>query len=422
MSFLSYVKDVLGRRKEKSYAKMLNGRTPIFNSCGENVFAYDIMRNAISVNCKQMAKLAPKHIRIDPATGEQVNVTSSINRLLAVAPNPYMTVSDFLYKCNYLYDTTDNCYIYPAYVKQYVNKTQYKRIYTGFYPLAPESVEFHQDNSGEIWVYFRFPSGDEVTLKYADVIHWKKNVCEYDVVGGTAYADTSFINLLNADNTAMQGIDKAVKSKFTVQGIVKINSWQDEEHQTQIIKEFEEKLAKSKSGIMPIDVKADYIPLSIDPKIVDKETMEFIQKRILARVGVSLPVYNNSFTEEEYQAYYEMTIEPRIKSLGEAFCKGLFTPREIEVGNRVIAYQQGLLYSSLNNKIKAVHIISQLGILTDNQLGAIFGYPPFEGGDVRHVSLNYIDRNYSTEYQLNKTKGDKPVIAEEGGKNDGKEK
>lgn len=421
MSFVSYVKEFLGRHRDRSYAKMLSGRTPIFNSCGQNIYAYDIIKNAIAVNCKQMAKLSPKHIRINPETGEQVNVSSSINRLLAVAPNPYMTVSDFLYKCNYLYDTTDNCYIYPAYEKQMIDKNHYRRIYTGLYPLSPETVEYRQDSRGEIWIYMRFSGGDEIELRYADIVHWKKNVCEYDIVGGTDYADKSFINLLNADNTALQGIDKAVKSKFTVQGIVKINSWQDEDHQRELIAEFEKKLANLSSGIMPMDVKADYIPLSIDPKIIDQSTMEFVQKRILARVGVSLPIYNNSFTEEEYQAYYEMTIEPRIKSLGEALCKGLFTSREIEVGNRIIAYEQGLIYSSLNNKIRAVHILSQIGALTDNQIIAIFGYPPFEGGDVRHVSLNYIDRNYSTEYQLGKIKADKLVPADEGGKDDGKE-
>ena len=49
------------------------------------------------------------------------------------------------------------------------------------------------------------------------------------------------------------------------------------------------------------------------------------------------------------------------------------------------------------------------GALTNNQLLGIFGIPPYEGGDVRYMSLNYCDVNIANQYQLNKAGAEKGV-------------
>lgn len=198
----------------------------------------------------------------------------------------------------------------------------------------------------------------------------------------------------------MQGIKKSIKSSLSVKGIMKVNTMLDDEEQEKKRAEFETKMKNSESGIVPMDIKGDYIPIKIDPKVIDKDTMEFIDKRILANFGVSLKILNGDFTEEDYQAYYEKKLEPMIISLGRAFTKTLFTDRELDVGNEIIFYQQGLMYMNTANKINAVDILTRLGTITDNEVLAAFGYPPFEGGDIRHMSLNYINRDIADQYQL----------------------
>lgn len=93
-----------------------------------------------------------------------------------------------------------------------------------------------------------------------------------------------------------------------------------------------------------------------------------------------------------------------IISLGRVFSKTLFTKRELEVGNEIIFYNQGLQFMNTANKINATDILTRLGTLTDNEVLAIFGYPPFEGGNTRKMSLNYINREIADTYQLSKTK------------------
>lgn len=390
-------------KQNYQYAKMMNGYIPVFNSFGNDIYASDIIQNTIRCISRDISKLNPQHIRVDPKTGLQEVVNDEINKLLKYGPNPLMSTSDFLEKIIYLMEVNKNVFIYPSWDRVDLGGGKYKRRYTGLWPLNPIEAEFEENQVGELFVNFKFTQGDDVRIAYKDIIHIRKDYGANDFVGGDAngQADNkALIKLLDTNEYIMQGLKQGIKSSLSVRGIIKINTMMDDEGQEQKRKDFEEKLKNSETGILPMDLKGEYIPINLDPKIIDKDTMEFIEKRILANYGVSIKIFNGDFTEEDYQAYYEKTLEPIIISLGRAFTKTLFTDRELDVGNEVIFYQQGLMYMNTTNKINAVDILTRLGTITDNQVLAIFGYPPFEGGDIRHMSLNYINRNIADQYQL----------------------
>ena len=105
-------------------------------------------------------------------------------------------------------------------------------------------------------------------------------------------------------------------------------------------------------------------------------------------------------------------MEHQIIGLGQVFSRVLFTDRELDAGNEIIFYNQGLMFTNTANKIKSVDILTRIGVLTDNQVLNIFGYPPFEGGDIRHISLNYINREIADTYQMAKKHGKENTNAE----------
>ena len=391
----------------KEYAKMMNGYSPVFSQFGNNIYASDIVQNAIRCLQDDMSKLDPKHIRIDNQSGIQSIVNDEINKLLKFGPNPLMTTSDFLAKIVYLREIEKNVYIYPSYNIIPLGGGKYKRQYTGLWPLNPSQVEYLEDDLGELWIKFSFANAEAYTMRYRDVIHWRKDYTANDFCGGDENGrpnNNALLKLLKVNNTVAEGIEQGIKAPLLVRGILKVKTMLDDEEQEKERKKFEQKLKNSENGILAIDLKNDYTPITVDPKFIDKDTMEFIDKRILANFGVPLKIFNGDFTEEDYQAYYEKTLEPMIISLGRAFTKCIFTDRELEVGNEIIFYQQGLMFMNTRNKIDSADILSRIGTLTDNEILAIFGYPPFEGGDVRHMSLNYINRDIADQYQLQKTK------------------
>lgn len=406
MGLFDYLGKVKKNRQTMKYAKMLNGYTPVFSSFGDNIYASDIVQAAIRCIANEMSKLNPQHIRTDPQ-GMRCVVNSSINKLLKFGPNELMTTSDFIEKIVYLRETTKNAFIYPTYKEIPISNGMVKREYTGFYPLNPIQVDFLEDITGKLYIKMYFKNSQQYTMPYNDIIHWRKDYGANEFLGGDENGNannTALLKLLKTDDVTVQGIDKGVKAGLSVRGIIKVNTMLEDEKQEEERAKFEKKLNNSESGILAIDLKNDFVPININPTSIDSSTLNFIQQRILNNYGISLAIFNGDFTEEQYQAFYEKTLEPMVISLGRVFSKALFTNRELEVGNEVIFYSQGLTFTNMQNKIAAVDVLSSRGVLTDNQILDIFGYPPFEGGDVRHMSLNYINRDIADQYQLNNIK------------------
>ncbi|MCI1958181.1 MAG: phage portal protein [Clostridia bacterium] len=398
-----------GKKSETKYhyIDVMNGTTPVFTQFGDNIYASDIVQGCIRCITSEMSKLKPQHIRTTP-DGMQSTINSSINRLLKFKPNSWMTISDFLEKIVYIREVRKNVFIYPAYDEMPIKKGFVKREYTGLYPLNPTETEFLEDDSGEMYIKFAFANGYNYTMPYADIIHWRKDYGANDLMGGDINGlpnNKAMLQLLRADNTVIQGIEKSVKATSSTRGILKINSMLDDEKQQTERKKFEQKLENNESGILTLDIKGDFTPLTLDPKLIDEDTMKFIQQRILNNYGLSIAVYNGDFTEEQYQAFYEKKLEGDIISLGRCFSSTLFTQRELDVGNEIIFYNQGLMFTNMKNKISAVDILSSHGALTDNQILAVFGYPPYPEGNIRKQSLNYINTAIADTYQLSKRKG-----------------
>ena len=405
MAFKDLVKNLFASNEDKKrmkYAKFLDGYSPIFSQFGHNIYASDVVQMCIDVIATECSKLQPKHIRTD-RDGMQVNVNSSINRLFKFAPNELMTTRDFIEKVIWLLYMNYNAFIYPVYELKTNGQGNTYRDYTGFYPLNPSQVDFMQDTSGKLFVKLWFTNGDKFTLAYSNLIHLRKKFSVNDIMGGGMNGqpdNQALLKVLRINDTVLQGLEKAIKTSLQVRGIVKINTLVDEKKQQAEIEKFENAIFNSKSGILPMDLKSEYIDLKPDPKLIDKDTLEFLQSKVLNYYGVSVPILSGDFTDEQYQAFYEKTLEPIVISLGQAFSKCVFSTRELDVGNEIIFYPQKLLFTNTKNKIAVADILGNRGALTNNDLLSLFGYPPYEGGDIRNMSLNYINTNYASEYQL----------------------
>ena len=408
MAFADFVKNMFASkvdRQNMQYAKFLEGNLAIFTQFGQNIYASDVVQNCIDVIATECSKLMPRHIRTDN-TGMQTNVNSSLNRLFKFAPNELMTTKDFLEKIIWLLEMNCNAFIYPVYEtlldgqgKPYIN-------YTAFYPLDPRRVDFIQDSTGKLFVDLHFASGDNFTLAYSDVIHLRKKFSVNSIMGGGINGqpdNAALLKVLEINDTALQGIGKAVKTSLSVRGIIKIATMLDDEKQQAERARIEALMESGKSGILPLDLKSDYVPITVDPKLIDKDTMEFLQNKVLHYMGVSAPIISGVYTDEEYQAFYEKKLEPILISLGQAFSKTLFTQRELDVGNEIIFYQKDMMYLSTKSKLELLKTTGEQGLLSDNQKLALLGYPPIAGGERITQSLNYIDKAIVSAYQLNQS-------------------
>lgn len=406
MAFKDIFKGVFKNKNPGStqYATMLNGTAPIFSQFGENIYASDVVQMCIDVIATECSKLQPKHIRTD-SNSMQTIVNSSLNRLFKFAPNSIMTTRDFIEKIIWQLFMNCNCFIYPMYENKTTTDGKVYREYTAFYPLNPSQVDFIQDASSKLFVKFYFSSGNSFTLPYEDVIHLRKKFSVNDIMGGGLNGqpdNVALLKVLEINDTVLQGLGKAIKSSLSITGILKINTMMDDDGQKKERARFENAIINGETGVLPLDLKGEYIPITSNPKLLDKDTLDFLQNKILYYFGVSLPILSGDFTDEQYQAFYEKSLEPIILSLGQAFTKTIFTQRELEVGNEIVFYQKDMMYLSTKTKLELLKIAGEQGLLQDNQKLAILGYPPVEGGERITQSLNYIDKSIINSYQVAK--------------------
>ena len=106
--------DKLKRKPPKSQdlAQMLNGYTPIFSQFGTNIYASDVVQQAVKCIVDEMKKLNPTHIRYKG--NDPVPVAGNVQTILN-NPNPLMTTSEFLEKTMWLLLLNYNAFILPTY-------------------------------------------------------------------------------------------------------------------------------------------------------------------------------------------------------------------------------------------------------------------------------------------------------------------
>ncbi|MCC0638376.1 phage portal protein [Clostridioides sp. ES-S-0001-02] len=384
---------------------MLNGYTPIFSQFGDDIYASDVVQQAISCIALEIKKLQPTHVKNDV---DVVAVSGNIQNILN-NPNATMTKSDFLEKIVWNLFLKSNSFIIPIY--------EAGRL-TSLYPIDPTSVIFLQDNTENLFIKFVFSNNYETILKYSDVIHIRHKFSKNEFMGGNEngqFDKEHLLDTLQLNKNLLEGITKNIKTGYSLNGVVKYNTMLDDGTMQENLKALEEKIKNSESGFLAMDLKGEFIPLSRNIQAIDEPTLKFIDEKILRNFGVSLPILLGNYTKEQYEAFYQKTLEPIIISLSDAFTKGIFTKREIEFSNKIVFYSKELIFMNTSQKLEMIRLLGDSGAMYENEKREAFGLKPLrELAGIRMQSLNYVNVNIAQSYQLNKEGG-------EGNENENKE-
>lgn len=384
----------------RGYAPTQSGHSPIFADFGNDIYASDIIVQAIRCKATEFKKLKPRHIRTG-ADGKQIVISDSSSARCLRRPNEFMTQSDFFEKITILLELNKNAFIYPAY---YITNGG-ERFYTGLYPLKPVNVDVLSDKSERLYYRFTFGNGYQVDLPAADVIHWRKDYGVDDYFGGNMLGgndNRGLLKVLKEYDKLTQSIAVALNCSMSVNGIVKYNSYLDDEATKAKQDEFNDKLLNNKSGILFTDLKTEYVNIPRDIKIVDKDTLEYFYKAILRNTGVSLAIFDGDYTKAQKEAFYEHALEADIKSLGEAMSKVMFTEREESYGNAIILYPNSIVFMSMENKLAALQVGLPAGIFIKDEARALLGYPPLPNGQGQVIAQGYnalLDENNNNKLQ-----------------------
>lgn len=394
------VLDRIFRRKTETaatVAQMVNEPTAVFTSYCGDAYSNDIYRGAVDAIARNIGKLKGSHV-IRYADHNKVDGDCRLNRLLQVRPNPYMSAYDFLYKMATHYYLFNNAFAL-------LSRDQRGNI-AGIYPITANQVDMLSDPQNRLYCRFYFRNGRQAILPYADIIHLRRNFNSDDLLGDDNGALLPALELAHTQN---EGIISGIKAGANIRGILKY---------TQIMspaKLKEEKEAfiadylqiSNDGGVVAVDQKAEYTPIKSEPVILSAEQTKSVQDKIYNYLGVTESIVNSSYTEDEFSAFYESTIEPFAVALSMEFTAKIFNDREQAFGNSILFESGRLQFSSNKTKVELIKELMPLGLLTVNQALEILNMPGVEDGDKRIQTLNVVDASKANQYQLTGAGGDK---------------
>lgn len=398
MNFLNKVFKFLEKpiddRKEQ--VQMLSTGSPVFTPFSGEAYSSDIYRSAVDAIARNASKLKGKHIVYSKQHNRRTQGDHSLNRILQVRPNPYMTAYDLIYKLVTHYYLHSNAFAF-------LQKDD-RGYLQAIYPLSPQNVEYLTDTTGEMYLRFLFANSEQVTLHISEVLILRRFFNSNDLLGDT---NTAIMPTLDLAYTQSQGLQSSIKSNATIRGILKYNQVLSPEK----LKEEKEAFindylnVSNNGGIAAIDNKAEYIPLELKPTAIDDKQLDSVKKKIYEYLGISESIVNSTYTEDEWAAFYESIIEPLALQFSLELTDKLFTEREQAFGNSIIFESNRLQFASNASKTNMLKELMPLGLLTVNQALEVLNLPPVEDGNRRLQTLNVVNADKADQYQLNNKGG-----------------
>ena len=392
------------------FAPGMNGFLPLFTQYGTNIYASDVVQQAIKCIVDELKKLNPQHIR--QKGNDPVPQKGNIQDVLD-CPNELMTTSEFIEKTMWMLMLNYNAFIIPTYIKWF-DEGEERRRYEALYPINPVQVDFIEDASGTLYVKFYFRNGSSTVYPYKDVIHLKYSYSVNDYMGGNEFGQPdheAILQTVDLNRKLLEGVAKAMNSSYAVNGVVKYNTMMDEAKMKKAIAELERHLANGESGFLPIDLKAEFQPIQKQIELVDNDTLQFIDSKILRNWGVPLPILRGDYTVEHYNSFYQKVLEPIVVSFSQALTKKMFTRREIAFGNKIKLYPKELLFLSTAQTIEMIKELSPTGALFENEKRTALGMMPLpELEGKRYMSLTWIDAKNAAQYQVGLTDTDEVKV------------
>ena len=334
------------------------------------IFSSDTVRSCIRPTAVAVGKAVPKHIR-DNGSTVQTNPEPYM-RFLLEEPNPYMSCQQFLEKMARQRELSGNAF--AAIIRDSAGFP------SGIYPIGAYNVEASFNAGGDLILTFSMKNGKVYPFYYSDIIHLRRDFGDNDLFG------TSPVEVLQPLLTVIGTVDKsivtAVNNSSAVRWLLKYNTTVRDEDLQKKAQEFAENYLSTlaSSGVAAVDSKADATQIKTDDYVPNAQLIDRTTQRFYNHFGTNAKIIQSAYNEDEWNAFYESTVEPILIDLGSEMTRKLFTRRERGCGNKIIFEASNLQYASMSTKLNLSAMVDR-GAMTPNEWRAAMNKAPLPGGD-----------------------------------------
>lgn len=332
-----------------------------FGIFGDNIFDSADVRTAIRTLSEHTSKANPR------------STDKRIERLLQLNPNKYMNGKDFLAKVRNILEIKNTAFVY-------IERDNTGKV-IGFYPVPYQTYTAVEYKNG-LYVQFSFDGTavNQLVVPWEDLAVLRKDYLMSDIGGEN---NKPLLGTLDVINTMDQGLENAVKSTANLRGILKstkamLSPDDLKKQKDNFVKDYMN--ISNAGGIASLDATQEFKEINLKPTTATAEEQDSYRERVYRYFGVNEKIIKSSYSESEYDAFYESRIEPVLVALSLEFTRKIFTDREISFGAEIWYESNRLQFASAKTKISMVSLVDR-GLMTPNEYRALFNMAPYEGGD-----------------------------------------
>ena len=380
MGFFTRIKNMIkDRNPTETVVKLVReSGNGVYTWSGELLDSGDV-RAMVRPFTQAAGKFDAKHIREtvekDGKTDIKVNPEPYI-RILLAEPNPIMTGVAFRQRLAWQYMLKNNAF---AYIVRDANGFAIQ-----MYPLEWTSVEALLDENRQLYLRFNLQTGKQAVISYEDVIHIPRDVGGNELFGRPN--QKALETLMEVAEASDRSIIQAVKNGGAIKWLLKYTRGMKPEDLRTRAKEFAKSFLDTENtedgsiGVAATGADAEAKQVEPHDYVPNAMVMSAVNKRLMAYFGTNEKIINSSYTEDEWNAYFENVIEPFAQAMAEEFTRKLFSRWERNRGNRITMDSTSLQYASMASKLNLVQMVDR-GALTPNEWRQILNLSPIEGGD-----------------------------------------
>ncbi|MDY0386961.1 MAG: phage portal protein [Methanolobus sp.] len=393
---MGFFSKLFGNSKKITKTNFMNLFTPFFASFGDDITTSNAVTESINSITKHASKLKMAHYRLNDKN-KLIQGRNTLNYILQYRPNPVENGSDFLEKAMYHWLVSNNVFIYLHFIPS--NVFEGKEVLDSLWIIDPSNTNVTIKENQEIYLTFAINNETQmITTSVENVAVIKRMVGKDEFFGSS---NDNIKKVLNIINMNYQGIENAIKSSAFIRFIVESVTVLSDDKKKKKALEFNEDFlnAAKNGGVIFTDATSKITPITNTPKYSDGSEMDRFYESVYNYFGTNKKIISGNFTDVEWNSFFESTLEVFINKLEIELTKKLFTQNEVAYGNKIIIQVDKIQSMSITSRLNIIKEVKEVGMLTINEMRELVYLPPVEDGDIREVSLNYVNSQKQDEYQ-----------------------
>lgn len=385
---MGFVDKILGRKPQKDAAKA----APFFETFTEYAPAFSTFRGGVyelALTRAAIDRFATACSKLKPEVGGTAK--PRITRAIHTAPNSQMSWPQFLARLATILECDTTAYVVPEFAWD-------GETYTGLWPLKANYAEL-VDYADEPWLRFHMPTGKTAAIELKHVCIINKFQYESDLFGSDNVLDGTMRLLDMQEKSQEHSLKTGSNIRFVGQLVGQVR--EDEIAKKRDRFSADNLSAENTSGVMLYDnTFANLEQVKPYSYAVSDGEMSRITESVYSYFGTNQKILQNSYNEEEWNAYYEGKVEPFAIQLGEGLSRMLFTQQE-RARNWVSFSSNRLEYASSPSKRNMIRDMLDRGVFCIDDAREILQMPPLPNGEgqVRVIRGEYIDATMLEEHK-----------------------